>query len=194
MYDHTGKRVKTWAKVFGFILFIGGVAACIYFLTNKYSENDFDYYYSYWENKDGKNTKDDYIGWICLGGAVLSLLISWFFCKLGQLMEDVSLLRWRVDRLSSYRASQKGATANKNVASVKLRQGEWLCSCGQVNQAYTSTCNCGTTKRDVMQAAEKPESINDAFDEEWICVCGKSNKKFATACECGRTKYDNENA
>ena len=38
-----------------------------------------------------------------------------------------------------------------------LQNGGWKCPCGRVNPAYTGTCACGRSKREVL-AAEKTES------------------------------------
>ena len=66
-----------------------------------------------------------------------------------------------------------------------LEAGGWLCSCGRVNPSYTSTCVCGTAKRNVPQSKyATAESLH------WRCTCGRENPDYTSTCVCGINKRD----
>ncbi|MFI3325210.1 MAG: SHOCT domain-containing protein [Clostridia bacterium] len=47
-----------------------------------------------------------------------------------------------------------------NVKESNFKNGEWLCTCGTVNQVYNYDCKCGQTKQDVMIFKQNNKSNN----------------------------------
>ena len=45
-------------------------------------------------------------------------------------------------------------TASPSLDDRTLQNGGWKCPCGRVNPAYTGTCACGKSKREVLASSE----------------------------------------
>ena len=78
-----------------------------------------------------------------ISGLIFSLLI----CGFGELVENS-------EEIKNYIIKMNDSARQPAAKAVKMPQtpieGEWQCSCGQINKNYISSCQCGKNRRDVL--------------------------------------------
>ena len=89
-------------------------------------------------------------------GLLATVIVSFMMYGFGELIEKTTNIDKNIDRMlrTTESVENKLEEAGKEAREKKiLDEDGWKCSCGRVNNSYTTTCACGVHKRDV-QAGE----------------------------------------
>ena len=82
---------------------------------------------------------------------------------------------------------------NKSPNTDEEQMDYWRCSCGVVNSKYTTACECGKTRSEIM---DKTAKERDEFKKSllknggWKCTCGIVHPNYVTSCGCGKSKEE----
>lgn len=126
---------------------------------------------------------------LSLLGTVSAVIAGYYLVK--------SFYDLRISSANGSAVSDEQLTSIPSKMNKRLLQpGDWVCSCGSVNQSYTSSCGCGKTKEDSL-SQEELEKLNipvELGNNMLICgVCHSAADKKCGSCPYCGTAFDLDN-
>ena len=104
--------------------------------------------------------------WLFFAITPSAVIMFILFGTLGYIAENLntSSLPPAQDWMANVAQKRAEESAPKPGPARLLSDGKWSCTCGRVNQSYTTTCPCGLNKHDVLKNFMPASSVSETTE------------------------------